>query len=103
MPWYGRVLAEVEDPIVTVNGVQMLSDVGAGVILNVGETLDIDVRNRTVRLNNDPTQSRYDRVNFTDWDWDDFLLRPGINIVRIQGSNLSPDCRFEINWASGWL
>jgi hypothetical protein len=103
VPWYGRVLAEVEDPIVTVNGVQMLSDVGAGVILNVGETLDIDVRNRTVRLNNDPTQSRYDRVNFTDWDWDDFLLRPGINIVRIQGSNLSPDCRFEINWASGWL
>lgn len=103
VPWFGQVLAEAEDPIITVNGVQMLFNVGGGVTLNVGETLNVDVRNRTIRLNNDIAEPRYDRSNFEDWDWDNFLLRPGLNIVRIQGSNLSPECRFEINWASGWL
>ena len=103
VPWFGRILAEVTDPIVTVNGVQMRFDAGIGLVLNVGETLDIDVRNRTIRLNNDPNESRYDRVNFEDWEWDDFLLYPGNNVVRIQGTGFSPECRFEINWSSGWL
>jgi len=103
VPWFGRVLAEIEDPIITVNGVQMFFNVNGGVTLNVGETLDVDARNRTIRLNDDIDEPRYDRSNFEDWDWDDFLLRPGSNLVRIQGTNPNPDCRFEINWASGWL
>jgi hypothetical protein len=103
VPWFGRILAEIEQPIISVNDVQMIFDVDGGVDLLVGQTLDINVQNRTVRLNNDPLLSRYDKSNFTDWSWDDFLLYPGNNLVRIQGNNANADCRFEINWSSGWL
>jgi hypothetical protein len=103
VPWFGRVLAQIEEPIVTVNGNQMIFDRGSGLILNVGETLDIDIQNRTILLNNDLATPRYDRANFEDWEWDDFLLYPGNNLVRIQGFTFDSECRLEMNWSSGWL
>lgn len=103
IPWKARLTSEIQQPIITVNGIGMRFDVNGGVNLNVGETLDIDFGSATIRLNNDPTESRYDRVNFNDWEWDQLLLQPGANIVRIQGTAPTFDCVLEVTWRDGWL
>jgi hypothetical protein len=68
-----------------------------------GQTLVIDQQERTVLLNNDPNESRYDRLNFEDWDWDDLALQPGANIVRLQGSGFTSTSLMTICWRSAWL
>jgi len=101
--WTITLTASMVDPIVTVNGVQMAFTQNGGLTLVTGQTLVIDQQERTVLLNNDPNESRYDRLNFEDWNWDDLALQPGPNIVRLQGSGFTSTSLMTICWRSAWL
>ena len=97
--WSATIFGPAVDPIVTVNGVDMSFDRDGGQTLGLGETLTIDTRTRTVILNNDPTASRYDKINFTEWSWEQVRFVPGQNIVRYQAAQGT--CQFT--WRSAWL
>lgn len=86
--WVGTVLASANQPNVVVNGTAVEFNRNTGVNLIAGQTLVIDTKERTVLLNNDPSESRYDRMNFEDWVWDDLLLQPGTNVIRFNGAGL---------------
>lgn len=80
--WRAVITADVVDPTIRVNGVDMDFDQNGGVTLVAGQTLNIDTKARTILLDNNPTTPAYDRTNFTDWSWDDLLLQPGNNLVQ---------------------
>lgn len=95
--------ASMINPTVTVNGVDITFTENGGLTLVTGQTLVIDTQARTILLNNDPAQSRYDRVNFEDWSWDDLLLQPGANVVRLQGTGFSVTTLMTVCWRSAWI
>jgi len=101
--WVITLDASMIDPIVTINDVPMAFTQSGGLTLVTGQTLVIDQRERTILLNNDPDESRYDRVNFEDWDWDDLALQPGDNVVRLQGSGFTSTSLLTVCWRSAWL
>lgn len=101
--WTITLDASMVDPVVTVNGVDMAFTENGGLTLVTGQTLVIDQRERTVLLNNDPNESRYDRLNFENWNWDDLALQPGNNIVRLQGTGFTSTSLMTICWRSAWL
>jgi len=101
--WRATIRASITNPILSFNGTPMRFDRNGGVALAVDQTLVIDSNTRTIRLNGDPNISRYDRVNFEDWEWDDLLLRPGDNLVRVQGSDIGPLASVTLEWYDRWL
>jgi hypothetical protein len=101
--WVITLFASMVDPIVTIGTRQMNFSQGAGLSLVTGQTLVIDSLARSILLNNDPNESRYDRVNFEDWNWDDLLLQPGSNLVRLQGSGFTSFSALTICWKDTYL
>jgi hypothetical protein len=101
--WVITLFASMVDPVVTIGTRQMNFSQGAGVTLVTGQTLVIDSLARTILLNGDPNESRYDRVNFEDWNWDDLLLQPGSNLVRLQGSGFTQFAALTICWRDTYL
>lgn len=103
--WTATILASANQPNIVVNGTAMRFNANGGVNLIAGQTLNIDTRERTILLNNDPNESRYDRVNFEDWSWDDLLLRPGLNVIRFNGTGawFDGNTRLQICTRGAWL
>lgn len=99
--WEATIFGPAVNPILTVNGTDISFDRDGGLTLAVGESVTINTRNRTIFLNDDPTQSRYDKVNFTEWSWEQIRLQPGENIIRYEEPSLSGSCSFT--WRSAWL
>jgi len=99
--WSATIFGPAVDPTVTINGVNMSFDRNGGQTLAAGETLTINTRTKTVYLNDDPTASRYDKINFTDWSWEEVRFVPGQNIVRYQEATQQGTCQFT--WRSAWL
>jgi hypothetical protein len=64
-----------------------------------GTYLEIDMRERTVRLNGDPNLSRFSSVNFTTSQW--VGLIPGANDVRFQP--VTGDVVILVDWADPYL
>ena len=87
MDWTGTITAQVTDPIVTINNVDVIF---TGVSLIPGQTINIDTRNRTILRNNDPNDSIYGLANFQDWTWDDLRVRPGTNFIRLEAASYVP-------------
>jgi len=103
--WTGTILASADQPNIVVNGTAMRFNANGGVNLIAGQTLNISTQERTILLNNDPTESRYDRVNFEDWNWDQFLLRPGLNVIRFNGTGawFDGNTRLQVCTRGAWL
>jgi hypothetical protein len=103
--WVATILGPAIEPNVIVNGVPIRTDRAGGITLIGGQTLVIDTRERTVLLNNDPNESRYDRLNFEEWSWDDLLLRPGVNVFRFNGAGnwFTDATRLTICTRGAWL
>jgi len=102
-PWRLTIFGELEDPIVWINDRQITTDGGGGTTLGFGQTLVIDTLARTMRLDDDPADSVYNRSNFTEWEWSDLRPRPGPNTLRIQASNVQPGSAATICWRDTWL
>jgi hypothetical protein len=101
--WRATIRAQATDPILTVRDSQLNFSQAGGITLFTGQTLVIDTLDRTILLNNDPTESRYDRVNFEDWAWDDLLMRPGLNLFRLQGTGFNFTSQLQICWRDTYL
>lgn len=101
--WRGTLRYTAVNPLITVGSTIMNLSQNGGINLITGQTLVIDTEARTILLNGDPTLSRYDRVNFEDWAWDDLLLQPGLNLVRLQGTGFSLPTRLEFCWSDNWF
>jgi hypothetical protein len=101
--WTIEIDASVINPIITVGSTVMNFSQNGGISLVTGQTLNISTVDRTILLNNDPTLSRYDRVNFQDWTWDDLALQPGSNLVRLQGTGFTSTTRLTICWQDTYL
>lgn len=84
--WVGTIFAEAVDPFVEVNGIDITFD---GLTLAPSQTLVIDTEARTILLNGDPAESRYNFANYTDWTWDDLRLTGGTNTFRLDGTTPS--------------
>lgn len=96
-------LGTVVDPVLTVNGVDFSVDELDGLTMTAGQTLVIDTAERSVLLNGDPDEPRYDRVNFLDWNWEDLQLAPGSNLVRFTHDGTSTEAFATICWDLAWL
>lgn len=80
MDWIGTITAEVTDPVIQVNGINITFP---GVTLVAGQTIIVDTAQRTILRNGDPNDSLYGITNFQDWTWDDLRVRPGQNSIRL--------------------
>lgn len=74
-----RIYGPVTEPVLD-NNTQGKSLAFTGLTLVAGEYLEIDTRAKTILLNSDPTNSRYDKLAFPTSQW--WTLSPGNNIVR---------------------
>jgi hypothetical protein len=73
----------------------------SGLTINSGDYLHIDVAARTITLNNDPTQSRYNFLDFSTSSWP--VLPPGFPQVVFSPASSSPGCQAVLSWSSQWL
>lgn len=101
--WRATIEALATDPLLTVRDKQLDFSQNGGISLVTGQTLVIDTKERTILLNDDPTESRYDRVNFEDWIWDDLLMQPGFNLFRLQGSGFNFRTSLEVCWRDTYI
>lgn len=101
--WRATLRYNAINPLITVGSTIMNFSQNGGISLITGQTLVIDTEARTILLNGDPTLSRYDRVNFEDWSWDDLLLQPGLNLVRLQGTGFNFSTQLEFCWLDQWF
>jgi len=98
--WNAKLYGAVTDPTLAVNGVRIQF---TGVVVAVGDYLEIDTRTRTILLNGDPSASRYAQTNFTEWNWDQLRLHPGENTIFFGGTNLSATASALVCWRPTWL
>lgn len=99
-PWTGTITGQVVDPNVLVNDVTITF---TGVTLTLGQTIVIDTEARTILRNNDPNDSLYASTNFADWTWDDLLMKPGQNQIRLQATSTSGgNPSFTLCWFDRW-
>lgn len=101
--WEATIFGLVTNPIITINGTSMKFDRNGGLHLAGGSSVVINTRNRTILLNGDPDDSRYDKVNYGEWAWSDLLLVPGVNEVRFGGSVLSPQATIVLCYLPTYL
>lgn len=101
--WRATISALATDPTLTVGSNQMIFDRNGGISLVTGQTLVIDTKERTILLNDDPLESRYDRVNFEAWAWDDLLMQPGFNLFRLTGTGFNFRTELEVCWRDTYL
>lgn len=91
----------VVNPILSINGIDMSFTENGGLTLQPNESVTIDTRDRTALWNNDPNESRYDRLNYLEWAWEDVRLKPGKNSVRYEEQADNGMAVFE--WRDTWL
>lgn len=101
--WVLTIFGAVTNPIFTINDVQMAFTNNGGLVVPAGQSVVIDSREHTVWLNNVPANSRYDRLNYTAWTWDQLLLRPGDNTVRFDGTALGATASAQLCYTPTFL
>jgi hypothetical protein len=69
--------------------------------LNANEYLLIDMENGTVWLNGDPTQSRYDKVDFTTTTW--WAVQKGVNSLRFHPATQSPPANAQLTFYAQYI
>ena len=101
--WRCEIFGQVTNPILEVNGVEMRFDRNGGLTVGQAQSVVIDTRSRTVLLNNDPDESRYDRMNFAEWSWQQVRLQPGQNLVRFDGAAIGPTAKARFCFRAAYL
>jgi hypothetical protein len=99
--WRATIFGPAVNPTLTVGDTSIEFNRNGGLSLGPDESVTIDTRTKTINYGDDPAASRYDRVNFTEWSWEQVRLQPGENIVRYEEATLSGSCSFT--WRSAWL
>lgn len=69
--------------------------------INAGEFLEVDTRERTIRYNGDPADSRYDNLDFPDSQW--WTLSPGTNLLRLNPATFTAPSNLVVEYRDAWL
>lgn len=101
--WTCTIFGAVTNPVLEINGVEMRFDRNGGLDVGLAQSVTIDTRSRTVLLNNEAEESRYDRMNFMDWTWQQVRLQPGPNLVRFEGLTLGPTAQARLCFRAAYL
>jgi hypothetical protein len=101
--WVITIFGAVTNPFATINGRQLIFNRNGGLVVNAGQSVVIDSRERTVLFNGDPASSRYDRTNFDQWTWDQMRLAPGENTIVFGGTALGGTAAMQICYRPTWL
>lgn len=91
-PWSGstRVANATTDQALVFAGENVLA----------GNYIEIDTRAKTITLNGDPTQNRYNRLVFPDSDW--WKLAPGANVLRFEPTTFTAPARMIVAWRDAY-
>lgn len=100
--WHGAIYGASTNPYISINGVRIDFLSNGGLLLPSGSSVVIDTRERTMFLNGDPASSRFDRTNFTDWQWEDLMLQPGNNVVRFGAATIGVGAQMNLCWKRTW-
>lgn len=91
-PWSG------ETSVVNVEaGAELVFD---GEIVADGDYLEIDTRRKTITLNGDPANSRYNRLQFPGSSW--WALAPGTNTLRFLPETFDAPARMLVAWRDAY-
>jgi phage-related protein len=91
-----RIYGPVTEPVLD-NNTQGKSLTFAGLTLSATEYLEIDTRAKTILLNGDTANSRYDKLVFPTSDW--WWLSPGINLIRFHPATFTDGVTLaELTW-----
>lgn len=101
--WKATIFGATTNPRLIVNGVTINFNRNGGLDLASSQLVTLNSRERTVLYNDDPTESRYDKMNFTDWSWDQVRLEPGENIVRFEADTLSAQSQVRLSYRDAYL
>jgi hypothetical protein len=94
--WRLTIFGAATNPRWIVNHAEMRFDENGGFDLLGGSSIVIDTQQRTALLNGMAGFSVYDKMNFTEWTWDQVRLRPGTNSVRFDAEAMTPSATAEI-------
>lgn len=100
--WRATIYGICTDSSLTVGGVEIAFTENGGLSLPAGGAVTIDTRERTMYYLDDPTQSKYEYSNFTDWQWDDLLLEPGQTTVRFDPATSGVGAQVVMSWYPTW-
>ena len=100
--WRGTIFGAADTPSFRVNDTEVTFDNNGGLALAAGQWLEIDTKAHTMLLNGVAADSRYDRTNFTEWQWEDLMLKPGENLVRFVADVLGPSGAMQFCWFPTW-
>ncbi len=100
--WTLTIFGAVTEPFFKVNDITIFTDQGEGLDLPADSNIVISTRDKTIYLNGNPADSRYDRTNFTAWTWSDLMLQPGENLVRFGAQLLGPGASALLCWRPTW-
>lgn len=96
-----RIYGPVTDPVLD-NNTQSRSLVFAGITLAADEYLEIDVRHKTIRLNGDVAEPRYNWLSFPVSRW--WSLSPGSNSIRFHPATLVEGVTVaQVIWRDAYL
>jgi hypothetical protein len=73
-----------------------------GLSIADGDFLHIDVENRTILLNGDPSQSRYNRLDVANSSWWSLPARSGVQVV-FSPNTPSGNCQAVLAWRSRYI
>lgn len=95
-----RIYGPVTDPVLD-NNTQERSLAFSGLTLAADEFLEVDTRYKTIRLNGDPDNSRYDTLAFPTSQW--WTLSPGVNLVRFHPATFTASVTVaRITWRDAY-
>jgi hypothetical protein len=101
--WRATIFGAVEQPVLTVNGIEVAFTRNGGVDLLGGTSVTIDTREKTILLNGDPDFPVYDKANFDAWAWEQLLLTPRTNTVMLTGDNLGVSATVNFCWDPNYV
>lgn len=73
----------------------------SGIVVGVGDWLEIDTKAKTVTLDGNPGANRYGFLDFTQTIWAPLL--PGDNLLRLSATAAAAPAQAEIDWSDAWL
>lgn len=100
--WTAVIFGDVTNPYLVINGVRVEWSSNGGLLIPPGSSLVIDTKAKTMYLNGDVANPRFDRSNYTDWSWPDVMLRPGQNTIRFGGAVLGLNASVNLCWKPTW-
>jgi hypothetical protein len=69
--------------------------------LTAGQWLEVNTRDRTVRLNGLVSQNRYNTLDFATSKW--FEIPPGVSLLRYRPDTLTAGAFARVSFRSSWI